>query len=205
MLFVLLACGAARAADVALIGVIGSGAAVFAVDGGEPRTIKVGQTRAGVTLVSVEGERATVEFEGKRRVLALGQHYRSGTTASAGQSVTLAADLRGHFVSEGSINGHTMRFLVDTGATTIALPAADAIRLGINYRQGAVVRTRTAGGEASAFRVTLASVRLGDIEVTNVEGIVIEDGLDIALLGMSFLNRLDMRQEGRTMTLIKRF
>jgi aspartyl protease family protein len=206
VLFVLLACGAARAADVALIGLIGSGAAVFAVDGGEPRTIKLGQTRAGVTLVSVEGERATVEFEGKRRVLALGQHYRgAGTAVSSGQSVTLAADPRGHFVSEGSINGHPMRFLVDTGATTIALPAADAIRLGINYRQGAAVRTRTAAGEASAFRVTLASVRLGDIELTNVEGIVIEDGLDIALLGMSFLNRLDMRQEGRTMTLIKRF
>ncbi|HEV7476869.1 MAG TPA: TIGR02281 family clan AA aspartic protease [Burkholderiales bacterium] len=206
MLFVLLACGAARAADVALIGLIGSGAAVFAVDGGEPRTIKLGQTRAGVTLVSVEGERATVEFEGKRRVLALGQHYRgAGTAVSSGQSVTLAADPRGHFVSEGSINGHPMRFLVDTGATTIALPAADAVRLGINYRSGASVRTRTAAGDASAFRVTLASVRLGDIELTNVEGIVIEDGLDIALLGMSFLNRLDMRQEGRTMTLIKRF
>jgi len=209
VLFVLLASaatGAARAADVALIGVIGNSAAVVAVDGGEPRTIKVGQTRAGVTLVSVEGERATVEFEGKRRVLALGQHYRGASTAvSSGQSVTLAADPRGHFVSEGSINGHTMRFLVDTGATTIALPAADAVRLGINYRQGAAVRTRTAAGEASAFRVTFASVRLGDIELTNVEGIVIEDGLDIALLGMSFLNRLDMRQEGRTMTLIKRF
>ena len=210
MLFVLLACGAAptaaQSADLALIGVIGIGTAVFAVDGGEPRTIKVGQTRSGITLLAIEGERATIEFEGKKRVLALGQHYRgAGTAVSSGQSVTLAADPRGHFVSEGSINGHPMRFLVDTGATTIALPAADAIRLGINYRQGAVVRTRTAGGEASAFRVTLASVRLGDIEVTNVEGIVIEDGLDIALLGMSFLNRLDMRQEGRTMTLIKRF
>jgi aspartyl protease family protein len=209
-LFVLLACGAAptaaQSADLALIGVIGSGAAVFAVDGGEPRTLKVGQTRSGITLLAIEGERATIEFEGKKRVLALGQHYRgAGTAVSAGQSVTLAADPRGHFVSEGSINGHAMRFLVDTGATTIALPAADAVRLGINYRSGASVRTRTAAGEASAFRVTLASVRLGDIELTNVEGIVIEDGLDIALLGMSFLNRLDMRQEGRTMTLIKRF
>jgi len=210
VLFVLLACGAAptaaQSADLALIGVIGSGAAVFAVDGGEPRTIKVGQTRSGVTLLAIEGERATIEFEGKKRVLALGQHYRgAGTAVSAGQSVTLAADPRGHFVSDGSINGHTMRFLVDTGATTIALPAADAVRLGLDYRRGVAVRTRTAAGEASAFRVTLASVRLGDIELTNVEGIVIEDGLDIALLGMSFLNRLDMRQEGRTMTLIKRF
>jgi aspartyl protease family protein len=209
VLFVLLACGAApivaRSADVSLIGIIGTGAAVFAIDGGEPRTIKVGQTRSGITVVAVERERATIEFEGKTRVLSLGQHYRSGSPAAAGHSVTLAADPRGHFVSEGSINGHPMRFLVDTGATTISLPAADAVRMGIDYRKGIPARTRTAGGVVPAYRVTLASVRLGDIEVTNVEGIVIEDGLDIALLGMSFLNRLDMRQEGRTMTLIKRF
>ena len=209
VLFVLLASavtGAARAADVALIGVIGNGAAVVAVDGGEPRTIKVGQTRAGIKLVAVDGERATIEVDGKTRVLSLGQHYRGADTSAAkASSVTLAADSRGHFVSDGSINGHMLRFLVDTGATTIALPAADAVRLGIDYRRGPAVRTRTAAGEASAYRVTFASVRLGDIELTNVEGIVIEDGLDIALLGMSFLSRLDIRQEGRTMTLIKRF
>ena len=98
-----------------------------------------------------------------------------------------------------------MRFLVDTGATMIALPAADAVRMGIDYRKGMQGRTRTAGGVVSVYRITLDSVRLGGIEATGVEAVVIEEGLDIALLGMSFLNRLDMRQEGRTMTLIKRF
>ena len=205
-LCVLLACGAARAADVALIGVIGSGAAVFAIDGGEPRTIKLGQTRSGITVLAIERERATIEFEGRTRVLSLGQHYRgAGPVVSAAQRVTLAADPSGHFLAEGSINGHATRFVVDTGATTIALPAADAVRLGLDYRKGVPAHTRTAAGVVPVYRVTLASVRLGDIEVTNVEGIVIEQGLDIALLGMSFLSRLDMRQEGRTMTLIKRF
>src|SRR6185436_8995386 len=117
-LCVLLACGAAptaaRSADVSLIGVIGSSAAVIAIDGGEPRTIKVGQTRSGITVLSIERERATIEFEGKTRVLALGQHYRSGATAAAGVSVTLAAGPGGHFISEGSINGHPIRFIVDT-------------------------------------------------------------------------------------------
>jgi aspartyl protease family protein len=212
-LCVFLACSVAptvaRCADIALIGVIGDQAAIFAVDGGEPRTIKVGQTRAGITVLSIERERATIEVQGKPRVLSLGQHYRNATSLAAGstsgQSVTLAADPRGHFVSEGSINGQPMRFLVDTGATTVAIPAADAVRLGIDYRKGAVGKTRTAGGIVSVYRVTLNSVRLGTIEATGVEAIVIEDGLDIALLGMSFLNRLDLRQEGRTMTLIKRF
>jgi len=211
-LSVLLALGAApivaRSADISLIGVIGSGAAVIAVDGGEPRTIKVGQTRSGITVLAVERERATIEFEGKTRVLSLGQHYRSASATAApgaGQSITLAADPRGHFVTDGSINGHPIRFLVDTGATTIALPAADAARMGIDYRKGQPAKTRTAAGVVSVYRVTFDSVRVGAIEVAGVEGIVIEDGLDIALLGMSFLARLDMRQEGRTMTLIKRF
>jgi aspartyl protease family protein len=211
-LSVLLACGAAaaaaHAAELALIGVIGTNAAVIAIDGGDPHTIKVGQTRSGVTLVSIEHERATVEFEGKKQVLALGQHYRSAhapATSSSTQSVTLAADQRGHFLSEGSINGMPMRFLIDTGATTIALPASDAMRLGINYRAGQQGISRTAGGAVPFWAVKLDSVRLGGIEVSNVDAVVIEQGLDIALLGMSFLNRVDMRQEGRTMTLIKRF
>jgi len=205
----LLACAAkpADAAEIALIGVIGTNAAVFALDGGEPRTIKVGQTRAGVTLLSVEGERASVEYEGKQRVLSLGQHYRSaGAPAVPGpSSVTLAANPGGHFVSEGSINGHAIRLLVDTGASSVAIPAADAVRLGIDYRKGIPGKTRTASGVVPTYRVMLSSVRLGDIEIHDVEGIVIEQGLDIALLGMTFLTRIDMRQEGRTMTLIKRF
>ena len=207
----LLACGlaaTAQAAELALIGVIGTHAAVIAIDGGEPRTVKVGQTRFGVTVVAIEHERATVEFEGKKRILALGQHYRSASAPSStnsGQTVTLAADARGHFLTEGSINGQPMRFLVDTGATTIALPAADAVRLGIDYRKGKQGLSRTAGGMVPFYVVALDRVRVGDLELTNVEAAVIEQGLDIALLGMSFLNRVDMRQEGRTMTLIKRF
>jgi len=211
-LCVFLACAAApmvaRCADIALIGVIGEQAAIVAVDGGEPRTIKVGQTRAGITVLSIERERATIEVEGKTRVLSLGQHHRSPRAAAAGsssQTVALAADARGHFVTEGSINGHPILFLVDTGASTVSIPAADAVRMGIDYRKGALGKTRTAGGIVSVYRVTLDRVRLGTIEAGGVEAIIIEEGLDIALLGMSFLSRLEMRQEGRSMTLIKRF
>jgi aspartyl protease family protein len=212
-LCVLLACGVApigvRAADVSLIGVIGSGAAVIAIDGGEPRTIKVGQTRLGVTVLAVERERATIEVEGKARVLSLGQHYRGASSKpsipGAGQTVTLSADAHGHYISEGTINGHPLRFVVDTGATSVAIPAAEAVRMGIDYHKGTAGKTRTAGGVVSVYRVMLDSVRVGAIEASNVECIVIEQGLADALLGMSFLNRVDMRQEGRTMTLIKRF
>jgi aspartyl protease family protein len=196
----------AWAADVALIGVLGDRAAVFAVDGGDPKTMRIGQKWSGITLMSVERGQATVEIDGKQRLLKIGQHYRSATAPSGDrQSVTLAADPRGHFVSQGSINGNPVRFLVDTGATTVALPAAEAQRLGIDYRKGDRGFTNTAGGVVPVYRVRFDSVKLGAIELAGVDGIVIEQGLDIALLGMSFLNRVEMKREGHTMVLIRRF
>jgi aspartyl protease family protein len=199
------ACAAAAAADVAMIGVIGDKAVVLAVDGGGPKTVKLGQTWQGITLIDVKGDFATVEIEGKRRTLQRGMHYRSAAASSDRQSITLSADSRGHFFSDGAINGNPTRFIVDTGATVIALPAAEARRLGLDYRKGEPALTNTAGGVVEAFRVRLDRVRLGEIELAGVEAVVIERGLDVNLLGMSFLNRVEMKREGQTMTLIRRF
>jgi aspartyl protease family protein len=197
----------AAAADIALIGVIGDKAAVFAVDGGDPKAVKVGQKWKGITVIAVERERATVEIDGKRSILTRGQHYRNeaGSGGSTRQSVILASDPSGHFITEGAINGTPVRFLVDTGATLIALPGRDADRLGIDYRKGPRGKISTANGAATAYQVTFDRVKLGGIELMSVEGVVIEQGLDIALLGMSFLNRVDMRREGQTMTLLRRY
>ncbi|HEX5768141.1 MAG TPA: TIGR02281 family clan AA aspartic protease [Burkholderiales bacterium] len=197
---------AVGATDIALIGVIGDKAAVLALDGGDPRTVKVGQKWSGITVISVERGEATVEIEGKRRVLKMGQHYRTAAAAAdERQSVTLAADSRGHFITQGAINGNPVRFLVDTGATVVALPAAEAVRLGIDYRKGQPGMSSTAGGVVPTYRVRFDTVRLGEIEVNGVDGVVLEQGLDIALLGMSFLNRLEMKRDGHTMVLIRRF
>lgn len=199
---------AAGPTEVALIGVIGDKAAVMAVGGGEPKTVKVGQKWNGITVVSVEKSRAVIEVDGVKRALALGQHYRGaqGPAPGAGrQSATLAAGQAGHFVAEGTINGVGLRFIVDTGATYIALPGPQADALGIDYRKGPRGMTQTANGPVAAFRVRFDSVRVGGIELNGVDGIVIEKGLPVALLGMSFLNRVDMRREGDVMTLVRRF
>lgn len=196
---------AAGATDVALIGLIGDKAAVLALGGGEPKTVKVGQKWSGVAVISVERGQATVEIDGKRRVLQLGQHYRAAAAPSERQSVTLAADPRGHFFSEGAINGNPVRFLVDTGATVVALPAAEALRLGIDYRKGQRAFTNTAAGVVPTYRVRLDTVRLGAIELAGIDGVVVEQGLDIVLLGMSFLNRVEMKRDGHSMVLIRRF
>jgi aspartyl protease family protein len=204
-LSLLLACPPAAAADVALIGVIGGKAAVLAINGGEPKTVKVGQTWQGITVLAVDKDRATVQIDGRQRVLMHGQHYRASQVAAERQQATLAADSRGHFLVDGTVNGSPMRFLVDTGATSVALPGADAVRLGIDFRKAPTSYTKTANGVVRVYRVRLDTVRLGEIELTGVEGIVIEQGLDTALLGMSFLNRVEMKRDGQTMTLIRRF
>jgi len=203
-LLALLASAAAAAADVSLIGTFDTKAAILSIDAGAPKTVRVGQSFSGITLISVENDRATIEVEGKRRVLQRGQTYSSSGSGGA-QSVTLSAGAGGHFMADGQVNGGAMRFVVDTGATSIAIPASDANRLRIDYQKGRRVSTQTANGVAPAYLVTLDSVRIGGIELYSVEAIVIEQGLAVGLLGNSFLNRTEMRREGQSMTLIKRY
>ena len=195
----------ALAADVSLVGTFDTKAAVLSIDSGAPRTLRVGQTFGGVTLIAVEKDRATIESDGKRRVLVRGQTYSSTGGGSGRQSVTLAAGPGGHFVAEGSVNGGAVRFVVDTGATMVTLPGNDAARLGIDFRKGEPITTQTASGPAAAYRVKFDTVRLGNIELNNVDGIVMETGLGVALLGMTFLNRVEMRRDGDRMTLTRRF
>lgn len=208
ILLLAFACAPAAATDVALIGVIGDKAAVLAVDGGEPKTVKVGQSWRGITVLAVEKERASVEIDGKQRFLQRGAHYRNveSSTAANRSRVLLAADPRGHFLIDGAVNRIPVRFLVDTGATMVSLPQADADRLGIDYRKGRRGQSSTANGLATVYLVRLDSIRVGDIELHGVDALVHEGpGLNQALLGMSFLNRVSMQREGATMTLIQRF
>ena len=201
----LLGRGAAFATDVTVVGLFPT-KAVVQINGGAPRTISVGQkTQEGVTLVSVERDGASFDIDGKRKTLKMGQQHAS-SNASSNQSMTLNADARGHFVVDGQVNGGAIRFLLDTGATMISLTGQDAQRLGIDYRKGQVAMMNTANGVAPAYRVKLDTVRLGNITVNSVDAVVMEgQTMPFALLGMSFLNRMEMRREGQTMTLTKRF
>lgn len=196
----------AQAADIGLIGVF-PGKAVLVVDGGAPKTYSAGNTIvSGIRLVSVSDASAIIEENGKRQTIALGGHInRSGGSGSGSASVTLQPDSRGHYTAQGQINGGFIRMLVDTGASMIALPASDATRLGIDYKKGQIGYTNTANGVSQVYRVVLNTVRIGDIQLNQVEAVVHENGLPIALLGMSFLNRMEMRREGEQMMLTKRY
>ena len=181
--------------------------ALVSIDGGKPQTLKAGQTGAqGVKLIGADSREAVLEIDGKRRTLGMGQSqsYAPGVPSNGG-SVSLTADNRGHFVTLGNINGASTRFLVDTGASYVSLSAAEAKRLGIDYKKGERGMMNTANGSMTAYRITLNTVKVGDVAVNQVQASVSEAPMDVTLLGMSFLNRVDMKREGSTMTLTKKY
>lgn len=200
----LLSCTAALASSVAVVGLF-KDKAIVSIDGGKPRTLSAGQSLGGVKLLSATSDSAQFEVGGQRRVLGMGQSFAGGTQVVQRASVSLTADARGHFAAGGSINGYPVTFLVDTGATSIAISAAEAQRMGVNYRAGQAAAVNTAAGVVPAWRVTFNTVKVGGITVNQVEGLVVESGLGVPLLGMSFLNRMEMKRDGQTMTLTQRY
>lgn len=182
------------------------GKVLLTINGGAPRIVAVGaKTDEGVKVLAVEGETATLEIDGRKRVLRVGQNVAAQPSGSGPPSVVLTADARGHFFTTGSINGTSVRFLVDTGASMVSIGAGDARRMGIDPSKGEPGVVSTANGQVMVSRVKLNSVRVGDVVLNNVDALVHQTDLPISLLGMSFLNRMEMQRSGDTMTLIKRY
>jgi aspartyl protease family protein len=194
----------ATAMDVNVVGLFPN-KAVVQIDGGKLQTLSIGQkTAEGVTLLAVAGDGATFDIDGQHITLGLGHARMKASTGAA--AVMVMADERGQFATNGEVNGIAIRFTVDTGASLVALPATEARRLGLDYRQGPPVLMSTANGTATGYRVQLDTVRLGDVTVHGVDAVVMEgEGLPVALLGMSFLRRMDIKREGEIMTLTKRY
>jgi aspartyl protease family protein len=192
------------AADVALVGLL-PGKALVVIDGGKRQSLSVGQkTAENVKLLAIETGGALFEIDGKSRRIQLGQSVVS-TSSGERPGVTLTSDARGHFVTQGSINGTSMRFLVDTGASLISLGAADAKRARIDISKGVEGMTMTANGPARIWKVKLANVKIGSLSLAEVDAAIHEQDMPIVLLGMSFLNRMEIRRDGDSMTLTQRY
>ena len=195
----------AYGADVGLAGVF-PGKALLTINGGPPRIVPVGTTTGeGVKVLSIDGDTAAIEIDGKKRVLRVGQNVASQGSGSGPAKAVLTADAGGHFLTTGSINGTSVKFMVDTGATKVSLGASDARRIGIDSSKGQQGFANTANGTASVSLVKLDTVRVGEIVLNNVDALVHEQDMPFALLGMSFLNRMEMQRDGQTMTLKKRY
>ena len=204
----LLSAASAQAQSVALAGMLGA-KALLVVNGSAPKSVAPGETHQGVKVISTSGEQAVVELSGKRQTLRVGDSPVSLGASMAGgvrgSRIVLQESGGGHFVTPGQINGRAVQFMVDTGATTIAMSAADAERIGLDYKSGQPVRMSTANGISNGYRVKLGSVRIGDVEVYEVDGVVTPMGMPFMLLGNSFLSRFQMKRENSVMTLDKRY
>jgi aspartyl protease family protein len=181
--------------------------AVVMINGAAPKTLSVGQTSDGVKLISANSNAATFEIEGKTKQLSMGQAASVAASAAASNpSVTLYADAKGHFVAECKINGAALKFLLDTGATYVALNSGDAKFAKIDYKRGKPIQVSTANGVVTAYQVTIAHLKIGNITLSQVEANVLEGGSpSVVLLGMSALNRLDMKRQDIALTLTKKY
>lgn len=199
--------GSAMAQSVAMTGSMGS-KALLVIDGGAPRALAAGESAQGVKVVKVTSSDALVEIAGKRQTVMLGAAPVSlgGAGGGAnGSQILLTAGQGGHFYANGSINGRNVNFLVDTGATTIALGQAEAERIGLAYLHGRRIPVGTANGTTVGYLVKLDSVRINDVEIYNVDAIVQPAPMPYVLLGNSFLGRFQMKRENDLLTLDKRF
>jgi aspartyl protease family protein len=195
------------AKSVAMSGSMGS-MALLVIDGSPPKALRAGQTHQGVTVVSVASDQAVVSVDGKRFTVVMGGAPVSaggGARSSGGDHIVLPASAGGHFIAQGSINGRAAEFMVDTGATTIAMGLADAKRLGIDYEKGTRTVGSTANGLVQAYKVRLASVRIQDVEVHDVEAAVLPQAMPHILLGNSFLSRFQMNTNNEQLTLKRRY
>ncbi len=185
-----------------------NGKALVTINGSTPQTLSVGQTKNGVKLIAADSQQATLLIEGKTKVLGMGQGVSTGGGADTTQNqpVSLYADSAGQFFGNATVNGVSMRYVVDTGATSVALNSADAKRANIDYLKGEKSVASTASGKVVAYRVSLNTLKIGTITLNNVDAAVIEGSFpEVVLLGMTALNRLEMKRDSTTMTLTKKY
>lgn len=160
----------------------------------------------GVLLLSADSKEAVLEIDGERQRLGMSRRIRTTFAAPENTEVRIASGRGGHYFTPGRINGQAVNFMVDTGATAVAMGLPTAQELGINYRAGRRISVSTANGVVEAFSVMLDSVRIGAIELKLVEATVtVGDFPREILLGNSYLNRVDMRRENGVLVLEARY
>ena len=196
--------GTAQAASVAFSGMLGD-KALLIIDG-QPRGVAVGATVQGVKLVRLDGTQATVESDGKPLVLRLGGGAKvAGSDGSGtGTRIVIPVGPGGHYGGLASINGHPVPYIVDTGATTIAMGADIAGKLGLDYNDSTAAAAMTANGAVPARKLTLGKVTIGDVTIFNVDAIVVPQAMPVVLLGNSFLSHFQMHSDSDTLVLDKR-
>ncbi len=184
-----------------------SGKAMVEIDGRQ-RLLREGQSSPeGVLLVSANARGAVLEVDGRREDYELGASYGGRFVKPEVREVRIPRNNQGAYMTVGSINGRSANMLVDTGATSVAMSEVEARRLGIPYRiKGRKSGVHTASGFANAYALSLRRVRVGQIELTDVDAVVIEGNApQQVLLGMSFLGAVEMDVQGNMLVLRSKY
>jgi len=180
--------------------------AMLIIDGSQ-KILKKGQTYKGVTLVSSDSEAVVLKLHGQTKKFLLGREIATSyKKADPGKELVVWKDEHDMFRVYGSINNYSVHFLIDTGATSIAMSSVAARRMGLKYKQGTPMLSSTASGVAKGYGLTLSKVKIGHIQIYNVKAAVLEGSFPSeVLLGQSFLSRIHMTRDGDKMKLRKKF
>lgn len=198
----LVAALAVAAPDIRVVGLF-SNKAVVVIDGRRHVLHTGEQGPQGVRLVKANSESAVLEVEGERITARMDGRITRRKRSAPQKEVHVFRNQRGMYTTVGSINGMPVSFLVDTGASMVAMNADQARRLGIDFRvDGDPATVVTASGRAEAWKVRLDSVKVGDLEVKRVDAVIMDgEEPSTTLLGMSYLGKLDINNDGQLMTL----
>lgn len=193
------------AADVIVVKALFKGNAIIEV-AGEQKRLEVGDSFAGITLLSADSKEAVLDVAGERKTLTVGRQIGSNYRDPEKTTVRINRRQGGHFFTPGRINNQPVTFLVDTGATSIAMNSRVARELGIQYLEGRRHMVQTASGVVPAYEVTLSSAAVGSLALHNVKASVLEGSFPAeVLLGNSYLSRVNMQVESGVLVLQAKF
>ena len=180
--------------------------ALLTIDG-KPHLLKVGASSPeGVTLLSSNSQQASILVEGQTLTLHLSQRISTEFKKPKFTEVKIPRGRNGHYFTAGAINGRPAKFMVDTGATVIAMNINEARRLGIDLRQAKPGRSSTAGGMVDTFRVVLDKVSVGSVTLHSIPASVIDgDFPEQILLGNSFLSKVEMTEQAGVLVFRKKY
>ena len=169
--------------------------------------LKVGETsKAGVTLLAASPMGATVRYGNEVYELDLTTRVAGRFAQPTQEVVRINRDDLGQYRMRGAIDGQPVNFLVDTGASVVAMSQVHATMIGLNYAGGQKGFVQTAQGNADAYFVTLDKVTLGNITRHKVRATVIQGTYPVdVLLGMSFLNGVNLQDQAGVLTLTAKF
>ena len=180
--------------------------ALLTIDG-KPRLLKVGASSPeGVKLLSSDSQRANILVGGQTLTLNLSERISTAFKKPKFSEVKIPRSRNGHYFTAGAINGRSAKFMVDTGATAIAMNINEARRLGIDLRQAKAGMSSTAGGMVETFRVVLDKVSVGNVTLHSIPASVIKgDFPEQILLGNSFLSKVEMTEQSGVLVFRKKY